>query len=309
MPGRVNATAYLFPGQGSQAVGMGWDLVEQFASAKEVFREADDVLGFPLSRLCFEGPESDLRRTLNTQPAVFVASWACLRAAIEAGVLDEQCRPIFVAGHSLGEYTAVVAAGSLSFADALKLVHERARLMEDAGQRQPGTMAAVIGMERQALEEVCAEAGVEVANRNAPDQTAISGDVKGIERAMEMAKARGARRVLPLPVGGAFHSRLMAPASEGMLKALGGVIFRDPVTPVVANTSAAPLTSGEEVRAELARQLCATVRWQDSVEFMGAQGVTDFVEIGPGKVLSGLVKRITPEAQTRNLNDCASLQV
>lgn len=309
MPISVNPTAYLFPGQGSQAVGMGSDLVERYLAAKEVFREADDVLGFSLSRLCFEGPDAELRRTLNTQPAVFVASWACLRAAIEAGVLDEGSRPLFVAGHSLGEYTALVAACSLTFADGLKLVRERARLMEEAGQREPGTMAAVIGMEKQALEEVCAETGVEVANLNAPDQTAISGDVKGIERATEIAKVRGARRVLPLPVGGAFHSRLMAPAMEGMVKALEGVIFRDPTTPVIANTTGAPLTNGEEVRAELSRQLCATVRWQDSVEFMRAQGVTNFVEIGPGKVLAGLVKRIVPEAQTRNLSDVASLQV
>jgi [acyl-carrier-protein] S-malonyltransferase len=299
--------AYLFPGQGSQAVGMGADLAERFASAREVFQTADHVLGFKLSTLCFEGPEPELRSTLNTQPAVYTVSWACLQAAWEAGALERNAPPAFVAGHSLGEYTAVVAAGSLPFEDGLRLVRERARLMEEACRQESGTMAAVMGMERSRLEEVCAEAGVEIANLNAPDQIAISGDVAGIERAMELAKERGARRVIPLPVGGAFHSRLMAPANEGMAKALEGVTFRDPSIPIVANTTGAPLTTAAAVHDELRKQLCAPVLWEDTVTCMSAAGVTGFIEIGPGKVLSGLVKRIAPASQTRALGDAASM--
>jgi len=298
--------AYLFPGQGSQAVGMGADLGSAFPPAKRVFEEADAVLGFSLSTLCFEGPEEELRRTLNTQPAVFTVSWACFQAALEAGVLDTT-PPAFVAGHSLGEYTAVVASGCLSFEQGLRLVRERAWLMEEAGRIEPGTMAAVLGMDHERLEEVCREAGVEVANLNAPDQIAISGDVAGIERAMELAKERGARRVIPLPVGGAFHSRLMRPAADGMAKALGSVKFQEPRVPIVANTSGQPLSTAAQVREELERQLSAPVYWQTSVETMAARGVTEFIEIGPGKVLTGLVKRALPDAAVVNLGDAASL--
>lgn len=298
--------AYLFPGQGSQAVGMGADLALAFPPAKRVFEEADVVLGFPLSKLCFEGPEEELRRTLNTQPAVFTVSWACFQAALDAGALDTT-PPAFVAGHSLGEYTAVVASGCLSFEQGLRLVRERARLMEEAGRIEPGTMAAVLGMDREALEEVCREAGVEVANLNAPDQIAISGDVAGIERAMELAKERGARRVIPLPVGGAFHSRLMRPAADGMAKALASVKFQEPRVPIIANTSGEPLSRAVQVREELERQLSAPVHWQTSVERMASAGVTEFVEIGPGKVLTGLVKRALPDAAVVNLGDAASL--
>lgn len=285
---------------------MGADLSSGFPVARRVFEEADAVIGFSLSNLCFEGPEEELRRTLNTQPAVFTVSWACLQAALDAGVLDAT-PPAFVAGHSLGEYTAVVACGCLTFEQGLRLVRERARLMEEAGRMEPGTMAAVLGMERVPLEEVCREAGVEVANLNAPDQIAISGDVAGVERAMELAKERGARRVIPLPVGGAFHSRLMRPAADGMAKALALVKFQEPRVPIIANTSGQPLRSAAEVREELERQLSAPVYWQTSVETMAAQGVTEFIEIGPGKVLTGLVKRALPEAAVVNLGDAASL--
>lgn len=285
---------------------MGADLSSGFPAAWRVFQEADDVLGFSLSALCFEGPEEELRRTLNTQPAVFTVSWACFQAALDAGVLDAT-PPAFVAGHSLGEYTAVVASGCLSFDQGLRLVRERARLMEEAGRIEPGTMAAVLGIEKDALEEVCREAGIEVANLNAPDQIAISGDVAGVKRAMELAKERGARRVIPLPVGGAFHSRLMRPAADGMAKALSSVKFQEPRVPIVANTTGQPLSSSAEIREELERQLSTPVYWQTSVETMAAQGVTEFVEIGPGKVLAGLVKRTLPDAAVVNLGDAASL--
>ena len=284
---------------------MGADLMS-FEAAERVFEEADEVLGFALSELCFLGPEEELRRTLNTQPAVFTVSWACFQAALDTGVLDAT-PPAFVAGHSLGEYTAVVASGCLGFEEGLRLVRERALLMEEAGRIEPGTMAAVLGMDREALEEVCREAGVEVANLNAPDQIAISGDVAGIERAMELAKERGARRVIPLPVGGAFHSRLMRPAADGMTKALSSAKFQEPRVPIIANTSGQPLSTAIEVREELSRQLSAPVYWQTSVETMAAQGVTEFVEIGPGKVLTGLVKRALPDAVVVNLGDAASL--
>jgi len=286
---------------------MGADLAAAFPVAKRVLQEADDILGFSLSDLCFTGPEGELRRTVNTQPAVFAVSWACLEAAASAGVLDPAVPPQLVAGHSLGEYTAVVASGCLTFQQGLLLVRERARLMEEAGQREHGTMAAIMGMERGAVEQVCAEAGVEIANLNAPDQIAISGEVTALEGAMELARARGARRVIPLPVGGAFHSRLMRPAADGMAAALREMGFQEPRIPIVANASAQPLTTGAEVRAELERQLCAPVLWQTSVEYMSTHGVTEFIEIGPGKVLTGLVKRVLPDAVTVNLGDAASL--
>ena len=305
----MSASAYLFPGQGSQAVGMGADLAEASPAAREVFRAGDEVLGFSISTHCFEGPEPELRRTVNTQPAVFIVSWACLQASRHGGLLTDAMPPAFVAGHSLGEYTAVVASGSLTFEAGLRLVRERARLMEEAGRQQAGTMAAVVGLDIDRLEEVCGEAGVEIANLNGPDQIAISGEVEALKRAMDLARSAGARRVIPLPVGGAFHSRLMRPASEGMRKALERVEFKEPRMPIVANTSGRPLTTALGVRDELASQICAPVLWQRGVEYMVSKGVSEFFEVGPGKVLSGLVKRISPQVNAFNVGDAASLGV
>ena len=304
----ASSVAYLFPGQGAQVVGMGKDLYEEFASARQVFEEADQALGFSLSGLCFNGPEEDLRRTLNTQPAILATSYACLRAAQELGLLSQDDPPGFMAGHSLGEYTALAAAGVLPFGEALRLVRERARLMDEAGTTRPGSMAAVIGMDEQALEEVCQEAGVQMANINSPGQIVISGAKDALAKAMELASARGARRVLPLEVSAAFHSRLMEPANEGIAKAVAGVTFQKAQVPIIANSTARPVVTSEEVKEELLRQLCSPVRWQSSVEYMLEHGVTQFIEIGPGKVLTGLAKRINGDVKTVNLSDVPSLR-
>lgn len=298
--------AYVFPGQGSQAVGMGLDICEKFPSAREVFEEADAALGFSLSGLCFEGPDEELRRTVNAQPAIMTTSVACLRAAsVKRPYLLSW--PTFVAGHSLGEYTALVAAEVLDFPTALGLVRERGRLMEQAGQHTPGGMAAIIGLEQPIVEEICQEAGVEVANFNSPGQIGISGTKEALAKAMELAQARGARRVVPLEVSAAFHSRLMAPAREGMARAVAALTFHDAKVPIIANSTGEPIAVGEAIQEELLRQVCSPVLWQRSVEYMAANGVTTFIEIGPGKVLTGLIRRISEDARLMNLGDLASI--
>lgn len=305
-------TAWIFPGQGSQAVGMGRDLYEHVPAARAVFEEADDTLGLPISRLCFEGPEADLTATENAQPALLTVSTALVRA-LEAlhGALP---RPQAVAGHSLGEYSALVAGGALDFATALRLVRRRGELMAEARE---GSMAAVIGMGEQPLEELCREVSealqssgapgstVVVANYNAPDQLVISGSTLAVEHASLQAKERGAKRVIPLKVSAAFHSPLMMDAAEGMARVIGDALVRDLRIPLVANVTAAPLASADDVRREVVAQVVAPVRWIASVQQMVAQGVTTFVEIGPGKVLTGLVRRIAPEARLVNIGSVA----
>lgn len=303
----MGGIAFLFPGQGAQFVGMGRDVSERFAAARRVFQEADDVLGYSISHLCFNGPDGDLKRTLHTQPAVFVTSYACLAAALEAGVINRQDGPDLVAGHSLGEYTALVAAGAVSYPDALRLVQLRAQLMEQVGVQHPGTMAAVLGLDANVLLDVCSETGVEIANINALDQIVISGSVEGITAAMDLAKTRGARRVVLLEVGGAFHSKLMGPASDGMDAAVKSVEFADPSPPVVANSTATPITKRDEIGAELVRQLCSPVRWVETIFLMRARGIQEYLEFGPGNVLTGLVKRLHKESVTRNYGDAASI--
>lgn len=298
--------AYIFPGQGAQRVGMGKDLYETFASAKAIFDEADEALGFSISRLCFEGPEEELRRTINTQPALFAVSLACLAAAQESGKLSSAEAAAFVAGHSLGEYCAVVAGGALSFADGVRLVRERGRLMQEAGDMAPGSMAAILGLEDEVVAEICQESGAEMANLNSPGQVVISGPVGEVEKAVELAQSRGARRVVPLAVSGAFHSRLMLPAAEGLAKAIAGMPFMDARIPLVANSTAKFLTKAEDIKEELVRQLTQAVCWRESVEQMVEAGVQRFIEFGPGQVLSGLVRRIRSEAETASIEDVAS---
>ncbi|MCC7355815.1 MAG: ACP S-malonyltransferase [Anaerolineae bacterium] len=306
----MSEVAFLFPGQGSQTVGMGRDLAAQHPAAAAVFAETDGVLGFPLSRLCFEGPAEVLTDTINAQPAILAASIAALRAWEAMGNVPQ---PRFVAGHSMGEYSALCAAGALSLADGLRLVRERGRLMKRAGEAQPGGMAAVLGLERTLLEAACAQASqetgrvVQVANDNAPGQIVISGDRTALERAGELAKAAGAKRVIPLAVSIAAHSPLMQSALDDFRRGVEATPMQLPTIPVVSNVRACPLDGVAAIREELVLQLISPVRWTESVGRMASQGVATFVEVGPGTVLTGLVKRIAPAARTANVGDAASI--
>jgi len=281
----------LFPGQGSQFVGMGRELAEVFPAAAEVFQEADDLLGFSLSRLAWEGPEDELTLTKNAQPALLAHSVAVHR------VVGEDLGPVILAaGHSLGEFSAHVAAGTLSFRDALAAVRLRGELMYASGVERPGTMAAILGLDDEAVEEVCrkaAESGTVCvpANFNSRGQTVISGEVQGVEAAMKLAREAGAKRVIPLTVSGAFHSPLMEPAKAGLRDRLEAIDFSDPRYPVVSNVSATPVAAGGEARTLLVDQLTSPVRWTASVEAMVAGGVERFYELGPGTVLCGLNRR------------------
>jgi [acyl-carrier-protein] S-malonyltransferase len=297
--------AYVFPGQGSQAVGMGFDLYQSSPQARQVFEEADQALQFPLSRLCFEGPEEELRETINAQPALLTVSIAYLKVTSE---LNGTIKPAFVAGHSVGEYTALVAANALAFADAVRLVRERGRLMQEACTSKPGGMAAVIGLDEASVKEICLETGAQIANINCSGQIVVSGTREAIARSMDLAQARGAVGVVPLEVSGAFHSALMQPTIEGMAQAISRVNLRPPEVPIVANSTAKPVTTVDEVKEELLQQLCHCVQWQPSVEYMAGVGVSIFIEIGPGIVLSKLIKRIAKNAQVLNMSDLESIK-
>jgi [acyl-carrier-protein] S-malonyltransferase len=297
----LSKIAYVFPGQGSQSTGMGLDLYNSYPSAKGVFDEADASLGFSLSRLCFEGPEEELTKTHNVQPAILVVSIACLKALEEASS-GKFPSPAFVAGHSLGEYTALVAADSLGLDDAVLLVRERGRLMYEAGLKNPGSMLAVIGLDEETVKDVSVHSGTEVSNVNCPGQIVISGAAQALAEANKLAKTRGARALIPLKVSGAFHSALMEPVIAEFSKIVSNVRFRPPSIPVISNVTARPLSDVDSIKEELVKQLRNCIQWQRSVEYMMHNGVTTFYEVGPGRVLSGLIRRINSELPTFNIS-------
>ena len=285
--------AYVFPGQGAQFVGMGKDLYDQSPLAKEYFEKANEILGYRITDIMFEGAPEDLKQTKVTQPAVF------LHSVISALVLGSDFKPEMVAGHSLGEFSALVAAGALSFEDGLKLVYARAMAMQKACEIESSTMAAVLGLSDEAVEEVCDSISgliVVPANYNCPGQLVISGSIEGIDKACELLKEKGAKRALKLPVGGAFHSPLMQPASEELQAAINATTFSTPICPVYQNVNAYPQTEAEAIKQNLIAQLTAPVRWTQTVKNMVTDGATEFFELGPGDVLKGLIKKISSEA-------------
>jgi len=298
--------AFCFPGQGSQAVGMGRAFHEASPAARTVFEEASDTLGLDVAKLCFEGPESELQLTANTQPAVLTVSVAGARLLVERGLV-----PTVVGGHSLGEYAALVAAGALSFADAVRVVRRRGEFMQEAVPVGTGAMAAILGVELPVVEEICREAGdgevLEVANINCPGQIVVAGHRSAIERAVALAAARGGKRSVLLPVSAPFHCRLMAPAAERLAKVLSDVRAADPRPPVVRNVDAELTTRADEVRPFLVRQVTAPVRWADCVRRMAGEGCRTFLEVGPGKVLTGFLKRIDGALTGLAVEDVAGL--
>ena len=302
-----NQIAFLFPGQGSQAVGMGKDLAERYPVARQVFEEADAALGTKLSQLCFEGPEDQLRLTENTQPAILTVSVAALRVLNEKGV-----KPSFVAGHSLGEYSAHVAAGTISFTDAVRAVHNRGKYMQEAVPVGTGSMAAIVGMNIEAVAALCADAAqgevCEPANINSPDQIVISGSVGAIERAVRLAEERGAKRAKMLQVSAPFHCSLMKPAQERLAADLNALSFSAPQVPVIANVFAKPVEDAVSACEALIRQVTGSVNWNESIQLLIARGVQTFIEVGPGKVLSGLMRQIDRTKKAVNVEDEASLQ-
>lgn len=300
--------AYIFPGQGSQSAGMGRELAEEFAAAREVFAEADDALGFSLSQLCFEGPPEALQLTENTQPAILTVSIAALRAMEAEGFPA----PDFVAGHSLGEYSALVAAGSLSLADAVRTVRARGRYMQEAVPVGVGAMAAIVGMDVESVETACREAASEgevcsPANINSPKQVVIAGNTEAVERAMALLKERGAKRAIKLAVSAPFHCALMQPAQDRLAADLERLEFSDLRVSLVANVAASAFDKGADARRNLVEQVTAPVQWLHCVNYIESRGVKTFVEVGPGKVLSGLVRQSAQEARCLNVGDAASL--
>jgi len=301
------SVAFVFPGQGSQKVGMGKALVEAFPEAREVFQVADDALGFALSRLCFEGPESDLQLTANTQPAILATSLAACLALAARGV-----RPQWVAGHSLGEYSALVAAGTLALSDAVRTVRRRGQYMQEAVPVGEGAMAAILALDLPAIEEACRQAAegqvVSPANINSPGQVVIAGHAAAVDRASELCKKAGAKRAVRLPVSAPFHCALMKPAQDRLAKDLAALAFDDPAFPLVNNVDARVVRRADACRDGLVRQVSGTVRWQEGVEVLAREGVDTFVEVGPGSVLSGLVKKIAKGATVLNVEDPESLE-
>jgi [acyl-carrier-protein] S-malonyltransferase len=301
----MSKTALLFAGQGAQVVGMGGDLAAAFPSARAWFDRANAALGYDLAAICFEGPDAELTKTEHAQPGIFLVSWVAFELLKErAPGLTFQA----TAGLSLGEFTALAAAGAMSFEDGLRVVRQRGRFMQEACEATQGAMAAVIGLEEAATREVCAEAGVVLANLNCPGQLVISGEAAKMQQACELAKARGAKRALPLPVAGAYHSPLMAGAQPRLEAELAKVPVQAPAVPVISNVTAQPHGAGEAIRARMVEQVTSSVRWEESMRYLVAQGFTRFIELGPGAALSGFMKRIEKTAQMLNVTDAGTLE-
>jgi len=300
-----NKIAFVFPGQGSQSVGMGKDLFLNSIAAREVFEEVDQTLNKKLSDIIFNGPQDELTKTENTQPAILATSIATWRAMEEAsGVIQI---PQVTAGHSLGEYASLAVSGVLNINDTFKLVFERARLMEMACEQVPGGMAALIGLDEITAEEVCIESGVELSTINTSEQIIIAGEKQNLIHAIDIASSRGAKKAILLQVGGAFHSKLMGPAQEGLNKIIDSLEFNNPVIPLIGNVTAEPLVTAEEVKSELKMQLTSCVQWNNSVKNMIGDGISSFIEIGNGKILSGMIKRINRDAKITNISDFDSV--
>lgn len=305
----MSKVAFVFPGQGSQTVGMCKAFYDEYAVARRVFEEADEALGFSITKMCFEGPESDLRLTYNTQPAILTASTACAAVLKEKGIACD-----VAAGHSLGEYSALVNTGALAFADAVRIVRKRGQFMQEAVPVGEGSMAAVLGLESDKIVEICqaveAEGGeaVQAVNFNCPGQVVIAGAVNAVNKAVEALKAAGAKRAVLLPVSAPFHSSLMQPASERLAEVLAPIEIKDITVPVVANVTAKEVTSGAEIKELLVKQAAMPVLWETSVRNMVADGVDTFVEVGPGKVLTGFTKKIAKGLPALNIEDPASLE-
>ena len=299
--------AFIFPGQGSQYAGMGKDLAANFPVARQVFEEANDALGFDLASLCYNGPEDELKLTANTQPAILTTSVAALRALEAATGLV----PDFAAGHSLGEYSALVCSGGLSFFDAVRTVRQRGTFMQEAVPVGTGSMAAVLGLDPEVLEEVCRQAAqgqvVEPANFNSEGQVVIAGHAEAVARAVDLAKEKGAKRALPLPVSAPFHCSLMVPAGERLAGVLAEISINELVVPVVTNVEAAPNQDPARVRELLVRQVSAPVRWQETIACMNSLGVDRYIEVGPGKVLVGLIKRLAKDSVLQNVQDASDV--
>jgi len=304
----LNNIAIVFPGQGSQSVGMGKELYDNYSAARSIFDEADNALGFSITDMCFNGPEEELRKTINTQPAILTMSIACYRVLQENGF-----QPSIVAGHSLGEYSALVAAGALTFSDAVRLVRKRGQFMQEAVPLGEGSMAAVMGMERGEVIRICQQAQAEIGdvqavNFNCPGQIVIAGTTSAVDRAIELLKAAGAKRAISLPVSAPFHSTLMKPAAVKLASELEKISVSDAYIPVVANITGQPVQTASIIKQSLVDQAASPVLWEDCVASIVEAGATTFIEVGPGKVLTGFTKKIAKEAVTLNVEDISSLE-